>query len=539
MSRMVSFLVLVAILLVIAAVFIRVMAGFFVPLFLAALLGVIIQPLYQWILARCRGYRYAASTLTTALVLLLMLLPIGLVISTATLEGLSLLDQLQLANVRAKLDELRVQFGLQIPRREDLQFIETRLRRWRNQLREGVSPDVSSDKVENLLRRVDDVAAWVKEQGWARGADHSVLRSALLALRDAKPDTVEQDSALALADAEFREYKRHLLGGTYRAFFTELANPTDEQLEQYRQSTLSTAGSVVTFGGDTLLIFGKVAFGMLIMVVALFFLLAEGSRMLDAVVRLSPLEEHHVRELASEFDRACRAIVSATLLSAVVQGLLAGIGFYFAGLRGSVALLMLLTMVLALVPFAGAAAVWIPVCLYLYFYQGHTVAAVGLALYGGIIVSQSDNVIKPYVLHGQSNLHPLLALLSVLGGVQALGPIGILVGPMVVVFLQVLLRLVQREMSSIDKTTWFNWPSFAAFAQRAGARPPESGPAGGGTIAGSEAAPVVAPPAAAPATAASTGDDATRGNGRAEQGRSEQGRSGGSQQTQHGKKRRK
>jgi hypothetical protein len=151
---------------------------------------------------------------------------------------------------------------------------------------------------------------------------------------------------------------------------------------------------------------------------------------------------------------------------------LAGVGFYFVGLQTSVALLMLLTMVLALVPFAGAAAVWIPVCLYLYFYQGHTASAVGLALYGGIIVSQADNFIKPYVLHGQSNLHPLLALLSVLGGLQALGPIGILVGPMVVVFLQVLLKLVQREMSSIDKTSWFNWPGFAAFAQRAAARPP-------------------------------------------------------------------
>ena len=194
--------------------------------------------------------------------------------------------------------------------------------------------------------------------------------------------------------------------------------------------------------------------------------------MLDAIVRVSPLEEHYVRELVSEFDRACRAIVSATLLSAVAQGLLAGIGFYVAGLRSSVALLMLLTMVLALVPFAGAAAVWIPVCLYLYFYQGQLTAAIGLALYGGIIVSQSDNVIKPYVLHGQSNLHPLLALLSVLGGLQALGPIGILVGPMVVVFLQVLLRLVQREMSSLDKGTWANWPGLAAFAQRAAASAP-------------------------------------------------------------------
>ena len=79
-------------------------------------------------------------------------------------------------------------------------------------------------------------------------------------------------------------------------------------------------------------------------------------------------------------------------------------------------LLTLLTMVLALVPFTGAAAVWIPVSLYLFFVLGHTWSAVGLALYGAFVISLSDNIIKPIVMHGQSNLHPLLALLSVLGG---------------------------------------------------------------------------------------------------------------------------
>jgi predicted PurR-regulated permease PerM len=126
---------------------------------------------------------------------------------------------------------------------------------------------------------------------------------------------------------------------------------------------------------------------------------------------------------------------------------LAGIGFYVAGLRSSVALLMLLTMVLALVPFTGAAAVWIPVALWLYFYQGSSWAALGLAVYGACVISLSDNVIKPLVLHGQSKLHPLLALLSVLGGIQALGPIGIVVGPMAVVFFNAPENFATRLMS--------------------------------------------------------------------------------------------
>jgi predicted PurR-regulated permease PerM len=78
------------------------------------------------------------------------------------------------------------------------------------------------------------------------------------------------------------------------------------------------------------------------------------------------------------------------------------------------------------------------------------VPAIGLAIWGGAVVSTIDNLIKPYILHGQSNIHPLFALLSVLGGVTALGPIGILVGPMVVVFLQTLLKILQRELLDLD-----------------------------------------------------------------------------------------
>ena len=234
----------------------------------------------------------------------------------------------------------------------------------------------------------------------------------------------------------------------------------DQQLDQLRQRALATSAPVLTLGSGTVLRAATLIFGILITLVTLFFLLAEGSRMLDAIIKLSPLEEQHVRELAVEFDRACRAIVSATLLSAIVQGLLAGIGFYFCGLRSSVALLTLLTMVLALVPFTGAASVWVPVALYLYFVQHNAAAAIGLAIYGAVIISTSDNVIKPLVLHGQSKLHPLLALLSVLGGIQALGPIGIVVGPMVVVFLQTLLKIVQRELSAMDRSSWTFWRGF-------------------------------------------------------------------------------
>jgi hypothetical protein len=69
------------------------------------------------------------------------------------------------------------------------------------------------------------------------------------------------------------------------------------------------------------------------------------------------------------------------------------------------------------------------------------------------VVSTVDNIIKPIVLHGQSKLHPLLALLSVLGGVGALGPIGIFVGPIAVAFLQAALSMLQLEIDSLSGGT--------------------------------------------------------------------------------------
>jgi predicted PurR-regulated permease PerM len=193
----------------------------------------------------------------------------------------------------------------------------------------------------------------------------------------------------------------------------------------------------------------KLIIGLIVMTVSLFYFLADGRRMLEAVMRLVPLDVRYQWQLLQEFEEVSRAVVSSTLLAAIVQAVLAGFGFSFAGL-GNVFLLTLLTFFGALVPFVGAAAVWGAASLYLLFFVKNTWAAAGLALWGLCVVSTVDNVIKPIVLHGQSKLHPLLALLSVLGGVGALGPIGIFVGPIAVAFLQAALTMLQVELDSLS-----------------------------------------------------------------------------------------
>jgi predicted PurR-regulated permease PerM len=199
--------------------------------------------------------------------------------------------------------------------------------------------------------------------------------------------------------------------------------------------------------------------GLVIMVIALYFFLADGPGMIRALMQLSPLDEDHELELLARFGVISRSVVVATMLSAVAQGVAAGIGYYFVlPSEAPKILLTALTMVFAIVPFVGAAGVWVPVCAALLLLgngNGQAPGAnvwivVGFALYCVVVVSGLDNLIKPYVLHGQTNLHPLLALLSILGGVQVLGPVGILVGPMLVSFMQALLSIFQREVERWD-----------------------------------------------------------------------------------------
>jgi predicted PurR-regulated permease PerM len=197
--------------------------------------------------------------------------------------------------------------------------------------------------------------------------------------------------------------------------------------------------------------------GLVIMVVSLYFFLADGPKMINTIMQISPLEEEHELELLARFGQISRSVVVATLASAIAQGIVAGIGYYF-WLPGDapVFLLTALTMVFAIVPFIGAAGVWVPVCLGLLLLPNldnqpigsNWISVASFALYCTVVVSGLDNLIKPYVLHGQANLHPLLALLSILGGVKVLGPIGILVGPMLVSFLQALLSIFQREVEN-------------------------------------------------------------------------------------------
>ena len=321
---------------------------------------------------------------------------------------------------------------------------------------------VNRDAEKRALRYLLEHSADQPESGFVQLVE--AFSSQVQLLGEGTPMTNRQQvQILQDLQVQYEELRTALLGGPIWMWAIELANPSQDVVDGWISNLTGMATRwlpSITNTATTLIT--RLLMGLCIMAIALFYFFLDGATMVNTFMRLSPLDDRHELELLQEFDRVSRAVVLATLLSALAQGILGGIGYKLVGLT-SVFLLTLLTTVLALIPFVGAAAVWAPACIYIALFKEPVdpegartwmYAKAGfLAAYGVLIISMADNVIKPWVLQGQSKLHPLLALLSVLGGVQALGPIGILIGPMVVAFLQVLLTILQREIQSFEAST--------------------------------------------------------------------------------------
>jgi predicted PurR-regulated permease PerM len=451
LRRLISFLVLLAIIVLIGALFYRVMASFVLPLFLAAVLVVIFSPVHNRILQRFNGRINLAAAATTMIVGLVVMLPIIVAGTYATVEGSRVLKNITPGYLAESLEDFRKVFKLTIPN-------ETAIRNTKSLIEELVDDTAlqeDSNAVAGTLIRLNEA----KNQIDIKDKKESVQNSFAIysdALRNLTGKATQMEASDVLDEGikmreAFALFRTDYLGGTLKEALIDTANPTRAELTEISDSLLNTESrkKILQAGANTLGYFVSLLAGIVIMLIAVFFFLVDGRGMIQTILKLSPLKSDYEKMLIDEFVSISRAVVLATVLSALAQGVLAGIGFWIAGLN-SILLLTFAATLLAMVPFVGAAVVWFPAAIWLILFADKTGYGIFLLIWGLGPVSLSDNIIKPLVLQNTSKLHPMFALLSVVGGVQALGPIGILTGPMVVVFLQTLLNILHRELSTLD-----------------------------------------------------------------------------------------
>lgn len=183
----------------------------------------------------------------------------------------------------------------------------------------------------------------------------------------------------------------------------------------------------------------RLALNFFIMLVTTFYLLRDGEKLANFLIKLSPLKTADELSLYHTFREAGKAVFFGNFISAIVQGLLGGLGFLIFGI-GSPVLWGAVMAFLALIPFLGPYLIFIPAAIYL-FATGGTFTAILFLLYNILIVSTVDNLIKPKLISERIKIHPLLILLAILGGIKVFGLLGIIYGPLIVAVFLALLKV--------------------------------------------------------------------------------------------------
>jgi predicted PurR-regulated permease PerM len=186
---------------------------------------------------------------------------------------------------------------------------------------------------------------------------------------------------------------------------------------------LVAAGSRVTAGTAAFLL------DLFVMMYATFFFLRDGPAILEKVFYYMPLSNEDEARMLERFVSVTRATVKGTLIIGLLQGTLAGLAFWPAGIDGA-AFWGTIMVILAIIPGIGAALVWVPAAIYL-FLTGHTMAGLLLSAWCAGVVGTIDNILRPILVGKDAKMPDLLILLGTLGGLFLFGPVGFIVGPIV------------------------------------------------------------------------------------------------------------
>ena len=172
----------------------------------------------------------------------------------------------------------------------------------------------------------------------------------------------------------------------------------------------------------------------LLMLVALFFFFRDGDAMAARLRELLPMDPEHKDAVFARFYATLTAAVQSMLVTAAAQGLLAGLGYWVIGGLTLSVFLGFVTGLASFLPLAGPALVWGGTGIYLLLTE-HTGRAIGVLLWGALVVSTADNWIKPIFIGGRAGLPTFPLLLSILGGLQVYGFLGVFLGPVVLAIL--------------------------------------------------------------------------------------------------------
>ena len=228
------------------------------------------------------------------------------------------------------------------------------------------------------------------------------------------------------------------LEGFVQLYVPEFSLNATEYVQRAATFVTSNIAGIFTGAASTI-------FLLFISLIAMFYFFRDGQRFTKYLIAISPLPDDEDTIILNRLAQSVRSVVLGIVLVAMIQGVMTGIGLYFFGFERSV-LWGSIAAFGALVPGIGTSIVFIPAVLYLVA-TGSYVPAIGVAVWAAFAVGLIDNILGPYLMSRGVTLHPFFILLAVLGGIIFFGPIGFVLGPVVLSLFKVLLELYSMHIA--------------------------------------------------------------------------------------------
>jgi predicted PurR-regulated permease PerM len=219
-------------------------------------------------------------------------------------------------------------------------------------------------------------------------------------------------------------------------------------IEENKSQIVSNIYKPVTDGAKRLIM---MIVTLVIALLTTFFMLRDGHKLLEPVVELMPLPRENTIAILQRMATTISAVFYSVIGVAIVQGLICLILYWILGVPNPLAW-WAITTIFAMIPLVGAPVGYIPAALLL-LVTGHTIEAIVLLLIGFFFVSQIDNFLRPMFIKMGTNLHMIAIFFALLGGVFTLGPIGLMVGPMLLTLILGMLDVLRERRRLADSET--------------------------------------------------------------------------------------
>lgn len=183
-----------------------------------------------------------------------------------------------------------------------------------------------------------------------------------------------------------------------------------------------------------------------IILFTMFFFFVDGKSMLERIMYWTPFSNKYDKMIFSKFRAVSRSTIISTFVTAIAQGFIGAIGFI---IIGEPAFFTGIAMgFLSLLPYFGAGIVWFPYAIYLLII-GNIWQAIFLMIWGAAIVGVVDNLIRAYMIKGESSVHPIFIIFSILGGISLFGFWGVIFGPLIISIAVTILHIYELEYETV------------------------------------------------------------------------------------------